>query len=153
MKLGLVCVGRMARESRPLCDHYLSLLRPYAAVEVCEVESTPLAEGRARVIAREGEAILRCLKPGAFVVGLDQTGREFTSEELSAFLAEQKLRGASHFQFILGGALGLDRRVLAVGKLTWSLSRLTFPHQLARCIVLEQLYRGFKIISGERYHK
>jgi len=152
VKLGLVCVGRMARESRPLCDHYLSLLRPYAAVEVCEVESTPLAEGRARVIAREGEAILRCLKPGAFVVGLDQTGREFTSEELSAFLAEQKLRGASHFQFILGGALGLDRRVLAVGKLTWSLSRLTFPHQLARCIVLEQLYRAIRIERGEPYH-
>ncbi len=152
MKLGLVCVGRMARESRPLCDHYLSLLRPYAAVEVCEVESTPLAEGRARVIAREGEAILRCLKPGAFVVGLDQAGREFTSEELSAFLAEQKLRGASHFQFILGGALGLDRRVLAVGKLTWSLSRLTFPHQLARCIVLEQLYRAIRIERGEPYH-
>lgn len=152
MKLGLVCVGRMARESRPLCDHYLSLLRPYATVDVREVEGVALAEGRGRVVAQEGEAILRCLRPGAFVVALDRTGREFDSEQLSSFLAEQKLGGFSDFQFILGGALGLDERVLAAGRLTWSLSRLTFPHQLARCIVLEQLYRAVRIERGEPYH-
>jgi len=152
VKIGILCVGRLSREHRPLCDHYLSLLRPYAAVEVREVEGVPLAEGADRVVRAEGEALLRRLRPQSYVVVLDRTGRQLSSEELSSHLAEQKVHGAAEFQFILGGALGLDARVLEAGNLVWSLSRLTLPHQLARIVVLEQLYRAFRIERGEPYH-
>lgn len=145
-------MGRLAREARPLCDHYVSLMRPYASVDITEIDGIPVSEGRERVVGREGEAILRRIRPGAFVVVLDRSGREFHSEELSSFLADRKLHGAGEFQFILGGALGLDARVLATGDLVWSLSPLTFPHQLARIIVLEQLYRAIRIERGEPYH-
>lgn len=117
-----------------------------------EVEGVSLAEGAERVVRTEGDALLRHLRPQAFVVVLDRSGRQFSSEELSSFLAQRKVHGAGEFQFILGGALGLDDRVLEAGNLVWSLSRLTLPHQLARIVVLEQLYRAFRIERGEPYH-
>jgi 23S rRNA (pseudouridine1915-N3)-methyltransferase len=67
-------------------------------------------------------------------------------------LADKKLHGQSHFQFILGGAVGLDERVLAAAHMRWSLSPLTFPHQMARCMVIEQVYRSIRIERGEPYH-
>lgn len=148
----MLCVGRLAREARPLCDHYVSLMRPYVSLDITEIGGMPVSEGVERVVGREGEAILRRIRPGAFLVVLDRCGRQFHSEELSSFLADHKLHGAGEFQFILGGALGLDARVLAEGDLVWSLSSLTFPHQLARIIVLEQLYRAIRIERGEPYH-
>jgi 23S rRNA (pseudouridine1915-N3)-methyltransferase len=128
------------------------MLRPYADVRVLEVRETPLVQGEQRVLATEGEALLRYLGPDAYSVVLDREGRELSSEELSALLAELKLYGRSDFRFILGGALGLDMRVQERADLVWSLSRLTFPHQLARCILVEQLYRAVRIERGEPYH-
>ena len=92
------------------------------------------------------------MRPGAFTVVLDRAGKEIDSTGLSAFLAQEKLYGRSEFQFILGGAFGLDERVLDAADLVWSLSKLTFPHQMARCIVVEQLYRAVRIERGEPYH-
>ena len=96
--------------------------------------------------------MLGLLRKGAYTVALDGRGQQHTSEELSAFLADKKLHGQSHFQFVLGGASGLDPKVLAAADDRWSLSRATFPHQMARCIVLEQLYRAIRIERGEPYH-
>jgi 23S rRNA (pseudouridine1915-N3)-methyltransferase len=112
----------------------------------------PLSRGSGEVQRKEGEKILVSLRPGAFTIALDRRGRMFTSEELSGFLLEKKLHGRSSFQFILGGAAGLHDDVLKVADVAWSLSALTFPHQLARCIVLEQLYRAVRIERGEPYH-
>ena len=152
MRTTLICVGRLSREYAAAWRHYQGLIRPYSTVEVLEVTETPLASGSRHVKAKEGAAILSLLRPGAFAVALDRKGREFTSEEISSFLAERKLHGMSHFQFILGGAVGLDESVLARSDLSWSLSTLTFPHQMARVIVLEQLYRALRIERGEPYH-
>lgn len=152
MRLTFVCVGRLARKYQPVWRHYEMLVRPHADVEVVEVPETPLAVGVANARLKEGGALLSMLRKGAFTVALDLSGREYTSEEWSALLAERKLRGQSHFQFVIGGASGLDERVLAAADLRWSLSRLTFPHQMARCIVLEQLYRAIRIERGEPYH-
>jgi len=127
-------------------------MRPYGEVEVVEVPETPLAGGEDNARAKEGAALLGLLRKGAFTVALDGQGKQSSSEEWSAFLAEKKLHGQSHFQFLLGGASGLDARVLAAADHRWSLSRLTFPHQMARCIVLEQLYRAIRIERGEPYH-
>ncbi len=152
MRFTLLCIGRQGRELAAVQDRYVRMLRPYADLELVEVGETPLARGRDRVLATEGEALLRRMRPAAYSVVLDRVGREVDSQELSSLLSHQKLYGRSDFQFILGGALGLDQRVAAAADLVWSLSKLTFPHQLARCIVLEQLYRAVRIERGEPYH-
>ena len=152
MKIELLCVGRLSAETTPLCEHYLALLRPYASVRVREVRGVPLDLGPERVVKEEGEALLRLIRRDWVTVALEREGAQFTSPELAAWLADQKVHGAGHFQFILGGALGLDARIKAAASLVWSLSSLTFPHQLARCLVLEQIYRAFRIERGEPYH-
>jgi 23S rRNA (pseudouridine1915-N3)-methyltransferase len=152
MRCTLLCVGRLSREYAAVYDHYAVMLRPYLSLDAVEVSETPLNQGPQRVLAREGEALARRMRPDAFTVVLDREGREFSSRELSALLADLKVGGRSDFQFILGGALGLRPDVLAAADLTWSLSRLTFPHQLARCVVVEQLYRAVRIERGEPYH-
>ena len=84
---------------------------------------------------------------------LDGRGRNMSSEELAAFLAERALRGDSNLAFVIGGSLGLDQAVLARADTTLSLGRMTFLHQMVPLILLEQIYRGFKINRGEKYHK
>jgi 23S rRNA (pseudouridine1915-N3)-methyltransferase len=152
VRVALICVGRLSREYAAVHHHYEALLRPYLTLEVIEVADVPLSQGEGRVLAREGEGLRRRLRPGAFTVALDRGGKEIGSTDLSAFLAQEKLYGHGDFQFILGGALGLDQSLLDAADFVWSLSRLTFPHQLARCLVVEQLYRAVRIERGEPYH-
>jgi 23S rRNA (pseudouridine1915-N3)-methyltransferase len=152
VKLTLLAVGRLSREYQAAFDHYAGLLRPYLTLEVVEVPEVPVRQGRERVLEREGEALLKRLRPGVLTLVLDREGRQLSSEELSAYLAEQKLRGRSDLQLVLGGALGLSSAVQDRADLRWSLSRLTFPHQLARVIAVEQIYRSVRIERGEPYH-
>jgi 23S rRNA (pseudouridine1915-N3)-methyltransferase len=152
VRLTLICVGRLSREYQPVWRHYAQLLRPYADLEVFETSETPLSAGENLARTKEGAALVALLRKGAFTVALDMRGRQYSSEELSALLAASKVRGQGHFQFLLGGASGLDDRVLAAADLRWSLSELTFPHQMGRCIVLEQMYRAIRIERGEPYH-
>lgn len=152
MKITFICVGRLSREYQAVWRHYEGLLRPYCEVETFEAAETPLAGGEAGARAKEAAALLGLLRKGAYTIALDGRGTQHSSEELSTFLAGKKLYGQSHFQFLLGGASGLDDRALAAADHRWSLSRLTFPHQMARCIVLEQLYRAIRIERGEPYH-
>ena len=145
-------MGRLSREYQAVWDHYQGLLRPYARLEVHEVPEVPLGSGAAQARTREAAQLLERLRPHAFLIALDPRGREFSSRELSAFLQERKREGTSSFQFVLGGPTGLDDSVLRAAQVVWSLSKLTFPHQMARCIVLEQLYRAIRIERGEPYH-
>ena len=112
MRATILCVGRLDREYQGVWKHYESLLRPYAALEVLEVSECPLALGEVQARAKEGSALLGLFRKGAFSVAVDPRGREFTSEAWSEFLATKKVEGQSHFQFILGGASGLDPRVI-----------------------------------------
>jgi 23S rRNA (pseudouridine1915-N3)-methyltransferase len=152
VRLTLICVGRLAREYQPVWRHYEGLLRPYGELELLQAPETALAARDESARAKEAAALLGLLRKGAYTVALDARGQQHSSEELSAFLADKKLHGHSHFQFLVGGASGLDSRVLDAADHRWSLSRLTFPHQMARCIVLEQLYRAIRIERGEPYH-
>jgi 23S rRNA (pseudouridine1915-N3)-methyltransferase len=145
-------VGRLSREFAAVWKHYEGLLKPYATLKVLEVAEAPLASGEEYVRAKESGAILALLRADAFTIALDIKGTEYSSEGLSRLLADKKLHGQSHFQFILGGAVGLDERVLAAAHMRWSLSPLTFPHQMARCMVIEQVYRSIRIERGEPYH-
>lgn len=101
---------------------------------------------------REGETILQWLKQDDYLVALDEHGKQLSSEGLSEFLQERASASTKSLVFLIGGAFGLDAAVLKRAQLKWSLSQLTFPHQLVRLILAEQVYRGCTIIKNEKYH-
>jgi 23S rRNA (pseudouridine1915-N3)-methyltransferase len=101
---------------------------------------------------REGETILQWLKQDDYLVALDEHGKQLSSEGLSEFLQERASASTKNLVFLIGGAFGLDAAVLKRAQLKWSLSQLTFPHQLVRLILAEQVYRGCTIIKNEKYH-
>lgn len=101
---------------------------------------------------REGEILLSFLKEGDYLVALDEKGKELTSPGLAQFIQQRGNESTRHIVFLIGGAFGLDEKVLKAAKLKWSLSQLTFPHQLVRLILAEQVYRACTIMGNEKYH-
>ena len=159
MNIDIVCVGKVKeRYLRDAIDEYRKRLSRFAKVDVIEVadEKTPEHASdtlNAQIKEKEGERILKHLRDGAFVVALAIEGDQLTSEQLEARIAQWGLHGVSHLQFVIGGSLGLDPRVLRRANMPLSFSKMTFPHQLMRVILLEQIYRAFKINAHEPYHK
>ena len=159
MNIDIVCVGKVKeRYLRDAIDEYRKRLSRFAKVDVIEVadEKTPEHASdtlNAQIKEKEGERILKHLRDGAFVVALAIEGDQLTSEQLAARIAQWGLHGVSHLQFVIGGSLGLDPRVLRRANMPLSFSKMTFPHQLMRVILLEQIYRAYKINAGEPYHK
>ncbi|MEE1295627.1 MAG: 23S rRNA (pseudouridine(1915)-N(3))-methyltransferase RlmH [Bifidobacterium sp.] len=159
MKIDIVCVGKVKEKYlRDAIAEYAKRLTRYCKLDILEVadEKTPehAPEGEERRIKeKEGERILRHLKDNAYVVALAIEGRELSSEAFAAAIQELTLHGTSHIQFVIGGSLGLDPRVLERADMRLSFSPMTFPHQLMRVILLEQVYRAYKINSGEPHHK
>lgn len=101
---------------------------------------------------KEGETVLHLLKEGDYLIALDEKGKEFTSEGLANFIQQRANESARQLVFLIGGAYGLDEKVLQAARLKWSLSQLTFPHQLVRLILAEQVYRACTILQNEKYH-
>ena len=101
---------------------------------------------------REGELILELLRPEDFLVALDERGKSLSSEALATFLQQRATESTRQIVFLIGGAFGIDAAVLKRAQLQWSLSALTFPHQLVRLILAEQLYRACTILRNEKYH-
>jgi 23S rRNA (pseudouridine1915-N3)-methyltransferase len=101
---------------------------------------------------KEGETILQWLKPDDYLIALDEHGKQFSSEGLSELLQERASASTKNLVFLIGGAFGLDAAVLKRAKMKWSLSQLTFPHQLVRLILAEQVYRACTISKNEKYH-
>ena len=101
---------------------------------------------------REGDTILQWLKQDDYLVALDENGKQFSSEGLSGFLQERASASTKNLVFLIGGAFGLDAAVLKRAQLKWSLSQLTFPHQLVRLVLAEQVYRACTIMQNEKYH-
>lgn len=159
MNIDIVCVGKVKeRYLRDAIDEYRKRLSRFAKVDVIEVadEKTPEHASdtlNAQIKEKEGERILKHLRDGAFVVALAIEGDQLTSEQLAARIAQWGLHGVSHLQFVIGGSLGLDPRVLRRANMPLSFSKMTFSHQLMRVILLEQIYRAFKINAHEPYHK
>lgn len=153
MRLRIVAVGRLKEPHwKAASAEYLKRLRPYANVEVIEVDGRDIGPDAARAVAAEGADLLRSVAAGSRVVALDPGGREMTSEELAAHLAELMVRGTSDVTFVIGGSAGLAGEVLARADERLALSRMTLPHQLARVVLLEQVYRAFRIMRNEPYH-
>ena len=101
---------------------------------------------------KEAEMILGFLKPEDYLVALDERGKEITSENLAQFIQQRANESTRNIVFLIGGAFGLDEKVLKAAKHKWSLSQLTFPHQLVRLILAEQVYRACTILQNEKYH-
>jgi 23S rRNA (pseudouridine1915-N3)-methyltransferase len=155
MRLTLVAVGRLKeRFWREAAEEYLKRLRPYADVRVVEIaDRDPGRVGEARALAEEGADVLKGLSGGEHVIALEISGRQLSSEALSERLSALGLEGRSNIVFIVGGSHGLSREVVDRADETLSLGPMTLPHNLARVVLLEQLYRAFRIARGEPYHK
>ncbi|MDZ4166737.1 MAG: 23S rRNA (pseudouridine(1915)-N(3))-methyltransferase RlmH [Coriobacteriia bacterium] len=154
MRIGLVCVGRLKeRHWREAADEYRKRLAPYARLEVTEVADRDVTADEPRALAAEAADVLRVLPAGATVVALEIGGRARSSEEFAAWLEDLGVRGRSHVVFVVGGAAGLGADVLARADERMSLGPMTLPHQLARVVLLEQVYRAFRIARGEPYHR
>jgi 23S rRNA (pseudouridine1915-N3)-methyltransferase len=153
VRLRLAVVGRVKEPHwRAACDEYLKRLRPYATVDVVEVPDRDLGTDPGRAVAAEGVDLLRALPAGSYVIVLDLGGSQRTSEQFSEDLAALMVRGRSDITFVIGGSAGIAPEVLARADVVLSLSKMTLPHQLARVVLLEQLYRAFKIMRNEPYH-
>ena len=156
MKYTIVAVGKLKeRFWTEACAEYLKRLQPYAKTTVVEVADVDPARagGEAQAMAREGAAVLKALDERSHVVLLAIDGKERSSESLAKHLDELALSGKSDIAFIIGGSCGVSQEVRARADETMSFGPITLPHNLARVVLLEQLYRAQKISRGEPYHK
>lgn len=159
MKITVITVGKMKEKYlRDAVAEYSKRLGAYCKLEIIEVadEKTPDHAGEAQermILAKEAQRILRYIKEDAFVITLEIGGKQLSSEELAAEIERLGVQGTGHLIFIIGGSIGLGKEVLDRSDFALSFSRMTFPHQLMRVILLEQIYRSFRIIQGAPYHK
>lgn len=159
MKITVVCVGKLKEKFfADGVEEYKKRLGRYAKIEIAEVadekapENLSIAEEE-QVKAKEGEKILKKIPDDAFVVALCIDGKMLSSEELADFFEKKTVSGISSIAFVIGGSLGLSKAVIDRADYKLSFSKMTFPHQLMRMILMEQVYRAFRIIKNEPYHK
>ncbi|MCD8370477.1 MAG: 23S rRNA (pseudouridine(1915)-N(3))-methyltransferase RlmH [Clostridiales bacterium] len=159
MKITLVTVGKIKeRFYTDAIAEYTKRLSRYCKTEIIQVadEKTPDRAGEAlerQIREREGERILAQIRDDAYVIALAIEGEMLDSVQLSEKLGKLGLCGRSQIVFVIGGSLGLSETVMRRADYHLSFSRMTFPHQLMRVILLEQIYRSFRILAGEPYHK
>ncbi len=158
MSTVILCVGKMKEKPyREMADEYLKRLSRFGKFEEIEVPDLPENTGSSaleeQVKAKEGETLRSWIRPGDRVIALTIPGKKTDSLGLARHLQELRVSGVSRIVFVIGGSLGLGNNLLARADEEMSMSPMTFPHQLARVMLLEQLYRAEKIIAGERYHK
>jgi len=147
-----VAVGRLRPAFRAACDEYLARIGRYVTIRETEVREAGRA-GSPQVQRREeGRAIRAALPPRVVRVALDIDGQTWSSEQLAERMRDWR-DGARDLAFVIGGAVGLDDPIRNDADQRWSLGPLTLPHELARVVVVEQLYRAFTILRGEPYHK
>lgn len=158
MKITILCVGKIKeRFFRDAIEEYSKRLSRYVSFEIVEVADEKAPETlspkeAASVKDKEGERLISRLKDG-FVVPLVIEGKELSSTDLADFIKDRSVRGTSHITFVIGGSLGLSDSIIKKGDFKLSFSRMTFPHQLMRVILCEQIYRAYRIINNEPYHK
>ena len=156
MNYTVVCVGKLKeRFWTEACAEYVKRLGAYAKIKVCEVADVDPARvgGVDGARAKEGQAILAAIAPRSHAILLAIDGRQRSSEDFSAHLDDLALRGKSDLTFVIGGSDGVSPEVRARANETFSFGPITLPHNLARVVLLEQVYRACKISRGEPYHK
>lgn len=159
MKITCVVVGKIKEKYfTDAIKEYSKRLSRYCKLEIVELadEKTPDGASEAEEMAireKEGERILKALKDDAYVIALAIEGKMLDSVELSQKIERLGVSGTSHIAFVIGGSLGLAPAVMKRADYALSFSRMTFPHQLMRVVLLEQLYRSYRILKNEPYHK
>lgn len=159
MNIKIITVGKIKEKYLTMAiAEYSKRLKSYCRLEIIEVKDEKIEERfseaeKEKAVALEGERIARYLKDNEVIACLKIEGTQLTSPEFSKKIEAYGLAGKSNLTFIIGGSLGLCQGILALSNWNLSFSKMTFPHQLFRVMLLEQIYRGFKIIKNETYHK
>ena len=159
MKITVIAVGKIKEKYlKDALAEYSKRLSRYCKLEIIEVadEKTPDQASEAAedlIRAKEGERILKHIRDDMFVITLEIGGKMLTSEEFADKIETLGVQGKSSIAFVIGGSSGLGKEVLKRSDFALSFSKMTFPHQLMRVVLLEQVYRGYRIMNGEPYHK
>ena len=152
MRIKLICVGSLKEKYlKEACGEYMKRLGPYAKVFVTEVRDED--DSRPDALESEGDRILKNIRSGEYVITLEISGDIITSEGLAKKITGLGIKGISDITFVIGGSRGLHDKVRQRSDSSLSLSRMTLPHQLARVVLLEQIYRAYMINTGRKYHK
>lgn len=151
MKIVVISVGKTKNDYiKTGAAEYIRRIKRYSAIETVETKEEPAAS-LSRSLEQEAKNILRNIKEGDFVIALADKGNHYTSKKLADFLNTLSSKGKRRLCFIVGGAYGLHQSIMEGADLTLSLSPMTFPHELARLVLLEQIYRVFTILRNEPY--
>ena len=158
MKLKIYCIGKIKEQYlKDGINEYLKRISPYSNIEIVEVNDSKVKDNPnqadiEKAKNEEGERVLKLLK-NEYLIGLDMNKLEFKSEEFAVFLDKKIVEGGSNVSFVIGGSYGLSDALKNRCNTSISLSKMTFLHQMTRLILLEQIYRAFKILNNETYHK
>ncbi|MCR4601099.1 MAG: 23S rRNA (pseudouridine(1915)-N(3))-methyltransferase RlmH [Clostridia bacterium] len=159
MNINIVCVGKLKEKYwRDAVAEYSKRLSRFCSLTITELKEERLPDNASpaeeqKVIDTEGQNILRAVKNDDYVIALDVKGKGLSSEQLAEKIGDLGLQGRSNLVMIIGGSLGLSEDVCRRADFRLSFSAMTFPHQMMRVILLEQVYRAFKILHNETYHK
>lgn len=159
MKITLVTVGKIKEKYlKDAIAEYSKRLSKYCKLEIVEVADEKTPDNASNTVentirAKEAERILKYVREDAYIITLEINGRLLSSEELADKIDKLGVQGTSHIMFIIGGSIGLGEEILKKSDFALSFSRMTFPHQLMRVILLEQIYRSYRIMNKEPYHK
>lgn len=158
MKIKLIAVGKIKEDYLKMgINEYLKRLSSYVNVEIIEVNDAPIKNDNEfeinKALEIEKERILKNIKKDDYVIGLDLNKKQFDSIEFASYLSNAFIKGDSSLTFLIGGSYGFDKEVKQRFNDSFSLSKMTFIHQMSRLILLEQIYRAFKINRNETYHK
>ena len=159
MKISLITVGKIKEKYlKDAIAEYSKRLSKYCKLEIIEVADEKTPNQASEVVengirAKEAERIMKYIKEDSYVVTLEIQGKMLSSEELASKIDQLGIQGKSHITFVIGGSIGLGEAVLKRSDFALSFSKMTFPHQLMRVILLEQIYRSYRINFSEPYHK
>ena len=159
MKITVICVGKIKEKYlKDAIAEYAKRLSRYCKLQIVEVEDEKTPDGASaamedQIKEKEAARLSKCLDEEAFLITLEIQGKMLDSESFSKTMEQICLRGKNHIQFVIGGSLGLHTSITERSDLALSFSKMTFPHQLMRVILLEQVYRSFRIQNNEPYHK
>ncbi|MBO5739325.1 23S rRNA (pseudouridine(1915)-N(3))-methyltransferase RlmH [bacterium] len=156
MKIKIIALGKIKETFlKEGINEFLKRLIPYTSIEIIELSPIEIKDENltSRILEQEGEKILACIKPDSYVITLEIQGKQLSSEDFAKKIDEIILTGKNELVFIIGSSCGLSQSISQRADFKLSFSKMTFLHQFARLILIEQIYRAFKILKNESYHK
>ncbi|MBQ4087041.1 MAG: 23S rRNA (pseudouridine(1915)-N(3))-methyltransferase RlmH [Clostridia bacterium] len=159
MNINIIAVGKIKEKFiKEACAEYAKRMSRFCKLNIVELADEPMSDRPSEsekqvILQKEGARILNAIKNTDVLISLCVEGRQMPSERFAGYLQEECVKGANTFTFVIGGSVGLLEEIKQKSKLRLSFSEMTFPHQLMRVVLLEQIYRAFKINANESYHK